>query len=209
VGETVEGTVVFIDVKDFSPVIRSQQPASALRRLNLHFEAIVPELVSRGGVVDKFVGDAVMAVFRGQGHLERALDGCLSARQVLRDRASRPGEQSPHVHGVSMGVDSGELLSGSIGAQALGRLDYTVLGDVVNQAAWLASLAGRDQLLIREALRNRLGASFECSAVRTLQLPGSSVPLAVCEVLRRRTLTNLDEPTLPPRPLENGEPPSS
>jgi len=208
-GEAVEGTVVFIDVKDFSPVIRSQQPAPALRRLNLHFEAIVPELFSRGGVVDKFVGDAVMAVFRGQGHLGRALDACLAARQVLRERASRPGEQSHHVHGVSMGVDSGELLSGSIGAPALGRLDYTVLGDVVNRAAWLASLAGRDQLLIREALRDRLGASFECSAARPLQLPGTSMPLAVCEVVRRRTLPSLDEPTLPPRLRESGEPPSS
>jgi eukaryotic-like serine/threonine-protein kinase len=209
-GETVESTVAFIDVKDFSPVIRSQQPASALRRLNLHFEAIVPELVSRGGVVDKFVGDAVMAVFRGQGHLGRALEGCLAARQVLREMAARPGEQSAHVHGVSMGVDSGELLSGSIGAQALGRLDYTVLGDVVNRAAWLAALAGRDQLLIREALRARLEPDFECSAVSPRPLPGSSAPLAICEVLRRRKpMSALDAPTLPPRPHESGEPSSS
>ncbi|MBN1204900.1 MAG: protein kinase [Myxococcaceae bacterium] len=198
-GERVESTVVFIDVKDFSPVIRTEQPGTALRRLNAYFEAIVPELVFRGGVVDKFVGDAVMAVFRGQGHLGRALDGCLAARQVLQGLASRTGEQSPYAHGVSVGVDSGELLSGSIGAQALGRLDYTVLGDVVNRAAWLASIAGRDQLLIREAVRQRLDSSFECAALGTRQLPGSSVPLVVYEVVRRSMAVDTAEPTLPPR----------
>jgi class 3 adenylate cyclase len=198
-GETVEGTVVFIDVKDFSPVIRTQQPETALRRLNAHFEALVPELVFRGGVVDKFVGDAVMAVFRGQGHLGRALEGCLAARQAVRAVASRTGGQASQAHGVSIGVDSGELLSGSVGTQALGRLDYTVLGDVVNRAAWLASLAGRNQILIPDSLRHRLGSSFECTGLGTRQLPGSGEPLALCEVVRRReTLEDTADPTLTP-----------
>ena len=177
-GEKVEGTVVFIDVKDFTPLTRGDQPDAAIQRLNANFEVIVPELTSRGGVVDKFVGDAVMAVFRGQGHLGRALDACLSARQQLRAMAFRAGEGSPYEHGVCIGVDSGELVSGSIGAKGLGRLDYTVLGDVVNTAAWLASIAGRDQILIREELGQQLESGFECSPIGARSLPGSSVPHA-------------------------------
>ncbi|WP_224243131.1 protein kinase domain-containing protein [Hyalangium gracile] len=185
-GERVEATVAFIDMKDFAPVIRDDHPEAAIQRLNANFEVIVPELTSRGGVVDKFIGDAVMAVFRGQGHLGRALDACLSARQQLRTLAFRGGEQSPYAHGVCIGLDSGELLSGSIGARALGRLDYTVLGDVVNTAAWLASIAGKDQILIREELGTRLDSSFECTALGARQTPGSGLSVRIHEVTGRK-----------------------
>jgi eukaryotic-like serine/threonine-protein kinase len=185
-GERAEATVAFIDLKDFTRVIREEQPETALQRLNANFEVIVPELTSRGGVVDKFVGDAVMAVFRGQGHLGRALDACLSVRQQLSALAFRGGEQSPYAHGVCMGVASGELLSGSIGARALGRLDYTVLGDVVNTAARLASLAERDQILLREDLADRLASSFECVAAGTRALPGQGAPVLISQVISRR-----------------------
>jgi serine/threonine protein kinase/class 3 adenylate cyclase len=185
-GERVESTVVFVDVKDFTRVTRSEQPEAGIQRLNANFEVIVPELTHRGGVVDKFVGDAVMAVFRGQGHLSRALEACLSARQQLRTLAFRGGEQSPYTHGVSIGLDSGEVLTGSIGARAVGRLDYTVLGDVVNTAAALASQAGKDQILIREALGSRLEPGFEFLSCGTRQLPGTGGSVGVLEVVHRR-----------------------
>jgi len=188
-GEKVEASVAFIDVKDFTPVTQSEHPETAIRRLNANFEVIVPELTSRGGVVDKFVGDAVMAVFRGQGHLGRALDACLAARQQLRAMAFRGGDQSPYAHGVCMGLASGTLLSGSIGAQTLGRLDYTVLGDVVNTAAWLASVASKDQLLIPQELSSRIETSFECTPVGTRPRPGLGTPIDVYEVACRREST--------------------
>ncbi|MDY7227077.1 protein kinase domain-containing protein [Hyalangium rubrum] len=188
-GERVEATVAFLDVKGFTPITRDEQPETALRRLNANFEVIVPELLSRGGVVDKFVGDAVMAVFRGQGHVGRALDACISARQQLRAMAFRGGESSAYTHGVCIGVASGELLSGSIGARALGRLDYTVLGDVVNTAAWLASMANKDQLLISEELRGRMETAFECEEQTSRQLPSRAAPMRVFDVLRRRDVT--------------------
>ncbi len=189
-------------------MIRHEQPEAAIQRLNANFEIIVPELTSRGGVVDKFIGDAVMGVFRGQGHLGRALDACLSVRQQLRALAFRGGEQSPYAHGVCIGLDSGELLSGSIGARALGRLDYTVLGDVVNTAAWLSSMAGKDQILIRDNLGGRLDSSFECMAAGERPLHGASTPLKVYEVVGRREapLTAADSTASAASPPESVEP---
>lgn len=185
-GERVEATVAFIRLRDFAQVLRDEPPEAALRRLNANFEVIVPELISRGGVVDKFVGDTLMAVFRGPGHLGRALEACLSARQQLRAMAFRSGEQSPYNHGVCVGVASGDVLSGSVGAKALRRLDYTVLGQVVNTAAWLATEAGRDQILILEELGRQLDPTFECTAAGVRQLPGQSASCAVQEVAGRR-----------------------
>ena len=178
--------MAFLDLKDFTPVPRQEQPEAVIRRLNANFEVIVPELLSRGGMVDKFVGDAVMAVFRGQGHLGRALEACLAARQQLRAMAFRSGDASPYGHGVCIGLDSGELICGSIGAKGLGRLDYTVLGETVNTAARLAVLAGRDQLLIGAHLLARVEAGFECRPLGARSLPGSSSELAVHDIVARR-----------------------
>ncbi|HYO67631.1 MAG TPA: protein kinase [Archangium sp.] len=185
-GERVEATVAFLDLEDFTPVLRQEQPEAAVRRLNANFEVIVPELLSRGGVVDKFVGDSVMAVFRGHGHLGRALEACLAARQQLRAMAFRSGDSSPYGHGLCIGLDSGELLCGSIGAKGLGRLDYTVLGEPVNTAARLALLAGKDQLLIGAHLLPRVETGFECQDLGTRNLPGCGTELGVHEVVARR-----------------------
>jgi serine/threonine protein kinase/class 3 adenylate cyclase len=184
--ERVEATVAFVDVKDFTPVTRHESPEAVIQRLNANFEVIVPELTSRGGVVDKFIGDAVMAVFRGPGHLDRAVEACMAVRQQLQAMAFRGGEQSPYVHGVSIGLDSGALVSGNLGGAALGRLDHSVLGDVVNTAARLASLAGREQILISDALRQRLEASFACEPAGERHLPGTGAPLAVHAIVGRR-----------------------
>ncbi|GHG76589.1 response regulator [Comamonas sp. JC664] len=160
-GEWVDGTVVFIDVDAFTPVLHQQPPPESLRRLNANFEAIVPELLARGGTVDKFMGDAVMAVFRGPGHLDLALEACLAIRRQLEALTARGGDGAPYAHGVCMGLDSGELVSGSVGAKASGRLDYTVLGDVVNTAARLAARAGRGQVLLSPRARERVRESFD------------------------------------------------
>jgi serine/threonine protein kinase/class 3 adenylate cyclase len=201
-GERVDATVAFIDVDDYTPVTRRGSPEAALRRLNANFEVIVPELTSRGGVVDKFVGDAVMAVFRGPGHVARALEACLSVRSQLRTLAFRGGEQSPYEHGVCIGLASGLLLSGSIGARALGRLDYTVLGDVVNTAAWLASVAGRDQVLVSDELRGRLDSSFVCQPLGEKRRNGEGEPVAVHNVVsRKEVVRSSSDPTASYAPL--------
>jgi serine/threonine protein kinase/class 3 adenylate cyclase len=185
-GERVEATVAFLDIEDFTPVTREEQPEAVIRRLNANFEILVPEMLSRGGVVDKFVGDSVMAVFRGQGHLARALEACLAARQQLQAMAFRSGDSSPYAHGVCIGLDSGELICGSIGARGLGRLDYTVLGETVNTAARLTVMAGKDQILIGAHLVPRVEAAFECMALGTKGLPGSASEMAIHEVRARR-----------------------
>jgi class 3 adenylate cyclase len=160
-GERVEGTVAFIDVDAFTPVLHQELPDESLRRLNANFEAIVPEVLSRGGTVDKFVGDAVMAVFRGPGHVDRAHEACLAIRRQLEVLAARGGKRTPYAHGVCIGVDSGDLVSGSIGAKASGRLDFTVLGDAVNTAARLAARASKGQVLVSARAREAAREPFE------------------------------------------------
>ncbi|MCP3137985.1 protein kinase domain-containing protein [Pyxidicoccus xibeiensis] len=204
-GERVEGTVVFIDVDAFTPVFHQEAPAESLRRLNANFEAIVPELLSRGGTVDKFVGDAVMTVFRGPGHVDRAMEACLSIRRQLGTLADRGGEHAPYAHGVCIGLDSGDLVSGSVGAKASGRLDFTVLGDVVNTAARLAALASRGQVLVSARARERSREPFEYTPLGEQLVPGVGTPMELFALVRREGDSRVapDEPT----PFVASEPP--
>ncbi|RYZ41722.1 MAG: response regulator [Myxococcaceae bacterium] len=186
-GEQVDATVAFLDVAGFTAVTRQHPPEAALRRLNANFEVILPELETRGGVVDKFLGDAVMAVFQGEAHVARALDACLAVKQRLQALAWSGGDMSPYAHGVCMGVDTGAVVSGNVGAAGRGRLDRTVLGDVVNTAARLATVATRDQVLVSESLAARLASTFECRPAGERRLPGpDAAMLVVREVVARQ-----------------------
>jgi serine/threonine protein kinase/class 3 adenylate cyclase len=197
-GERVDATVVFIDIK-VTPAMRQAAPEALIRMLNENFQLIVPELTSRGGVVDKFLGESMMAVFRGPEHLTRSLEACVAVREQHKAMAYRGGEQSPYAQGISIGLDSGEVVFGGLGGPELGRLDYTVIGDVADTAARLASAARRDQLLITEPLRQRVVAAFECRAVGRQPLGGAGQPVAVYDVAGRRgEVTSEGDPTPSP-----------
>jgi class 3 adenylate cyclase len=184
-GERVEASVVFIQIKDFAAVARQGPPEAVIRTLNENFQVIVPELTSRGGTVDKFLGDSVMAVFRGPDHLTRSVEACVALRDQHRAMAFRSGPQSPYAYGLSIGLDSGHVIFGGLGGPDLGRLDYTVLGDVTDTAAQLAAMAKRDQLLIPDHLRQHLAGVFECRTIGTQRLPSSVSAVPVFNIVGR------------------------
>ncbi|WP_437314145.1 protein kinase domain-containing protein [Sorangium sp. So ce385] len=168
--EALEATVAFVDVFRFTRVAQERPPAEATRLLNANFEVIVPELLAQGGVVDKFVGDAVMAVFHGPEHLERALAACVAVREQLETVARRAGKDSPYAHGVCAGVSTGSVLAAEVGSHACARLGYTVLGEAVNAASHLARAALAGEILVDEAVCRaaRQGFKFESAGARSV-----------------------------------------
>ena len=180
--ETIEATVAFLDVCGFTALSRAAPPDQALRMLNANFEIIVPEVTTRGGVVDKFVGDAVMAVFRGDDHAHRAVDACFAARAALADLSARAGEGSAYGLGIVVGIDTGRMLSGSIGSKVVSRLDYTVLGDVVNTAARLQATAKRGQILVSDAVRAATEDQFQHDPAGTRSMAGKAEPALIFDV---------------------------
>ncbi|WP_437307165.1 protein kinase domain-containing protein [Sorangium sp. So ce388] len=184
--EEWQGTVAFLDIVGFRAAAGEAPPEDALQTLNANFEVMVPEIIVRGGVVEKFLGDAVMALFRGEGHLVRALEACVAVRDQLHALALRTGEGSPFTHGVSIGVDTGPMISGEIGSRAFGRLDYTVLGEIVGTAAHLELLARKDQILVTGRVAEGANEDFEFEAQESRSLPQGNAPIAVFELVRRR-----------------------
>lgn len=180
--EMVYATVAFIDICGFTAISEKENPDTVVQILNTYFDVIVKEIMAQGGYVDKFMGDAVMAVFREEYHLDRAVDACIKVREKL-DRLPKSIEHNGYAPKVSIGINSGEMVSGNIGSATLRRLDYTVIGDVVNTAQRLQSTAGPGQIIINDASYEKIKASFNCRKVGEVVLKNKSKAVVIYEVM--------------------------
>ena len=177
--ETVEATVIFIDICGFTAISESADPDTVVNLLNDYFEVMVKEILEQDGYIDKFIGDAVMAVFRGDYHLDRAIDAALAVRQGIQT-LPKTGSFTPD---ITAGINSGEMISGNIGSEQLKRLDYTVIGDTVNTAQRLQSVAEPGQIVISEKSYEEVKESFNCNKIGEMTLKNKAKPLVLYEVL--------------------------
>jgi class 3 adenylate cyclase len=175
----VEGTVAFIDICSFTTISERESPDTVVRLLNNYFDVMVKEIIAQGGYVDKFIGDAIMAVFRDDYHLDRAIDAGLAIRKQIN--------LQPPVFGftpkVTIGINSGEMISGNIGSVSLRRLDYTVIGDAVNLAQRLQAAASPDQIVISEEAYEKVKESFQCKKIGQAILKNKAAPCMMYEVI--------------------------
>jgi class 3 adenylate cyclase len=180
--ETVEATVAFIDICSFTSISENESPDTVVKLLNKYFDVMVKEIIAQGGYIDKFIGDAIMAVFRGNYHLDRAIDASLAVRTQI-DRLPASSENVSFTPKVSIGINSGEMISGNIGSANLRRLDYTVIGDAVNIAQRLQSAAKEGQIIINEGTYEKVKESFNCRKVGEVNLKNKSNPMTIYEVM--------------------------
>ncbi|MBK9106556.1 MAG: response regulator [Saprospiraceae bacterium] len=180
--DVVEATVAFLDICSFTTISENEPPDTVVKLLNSYFDVMVKEIIAQGGYIDKFIGDAIMAVFRGDFHLDRAIDACLAVR-IQIEKLPSLHEHVEFTPKVTIGINSGEMISGNIGSSSLRRLDYTVIGDVVNTAQRLQSAAGPGQVVISESAYEKVKESFNCRKVGEFMLKNKSKPAVIYEVL--------------------------
>lgn len=177
--ETVEATVAFIDICGFTSISEKETPDTVISMLNRYFDLMVKEIIAQNGTVDKFIGDCVLAVFRGDFHLDRAIDACLAIRNKIDDLP----KESDFAPKVSIGVNSGEMIFGNVGSATLKRLDYTVIGDTVNTAQRLQSAAAPGQVVIPESCFQKVDQSFHCTKIGPVVLKNKTAEVMLYEVL--------------------------
>ncbi len=180
--ETMRGSVAFIDICDFTTISENEPADKVVHLLNTYFDIMVKEIIAEKGVVDKFIGDAVMATFWGDYHLDRAIDTCLAIREKIKHSAANVNIGS-FLPEVSIGINTGDMIWGNIGSATLKRLDYTVIGDTVNLAARLQSSAHKSQILISEECYLQIKDSFICREIGPLNLRNKKHPVKAYEVL--------------------------
>ena len=173
-GERKRVSVIFTDIRGYTEFSERVAPEVVIEALNEYFEVQTSVVDAHGGDVDKFIGDALVAVFEGDGMEQRAVACAVEVIDAMQDLLEKFPDYNLH---VGIGVASGEVVMGAMGAKS--RMDYTVLGSTVNLAARLCSKADPGQVLIDTATRTASdgveGVRFE--ALKAIPLKGYAEPV--------------------------------
>jgi len=179
-GERREITVMFGDIRGFTPLSASMEPEELVALLNAHFEIIVSRIMENGGIVNKFAGDAVMAFWNApQEQAEHAKLACRAAIEA-QEELGRLAASGPPVQ-WGFGINTGVALAGNVGSGK--RQEYTVIGDAVNIAARLCGIAPGGEVWIGEDTLAGLGQEFPTEALPPQQVKGVERPVPVSRLL--------------------------
>ena len=186
-GKTLELTVLFCDLRDFTTLSEKKTAQQIVALLNEYFTHMVDCVLGEGGVVDKYIGDNIMAVFGAP--VTRPDDARRAVRAAIRMRAALAElNESFAARGMErlrfgIGLHSGEVVAGNIGSAK--RMEYTVIGDAVNLASRLESKTkelGTD-IIISEATRERLDSSIVTELLGEVHVKGRVEPVQIYKVI--------------------------
>ena len=189
-GEEREVTVLFCDIRDFTAMTEKIPPARLLALLNTFLDIMVEAVIEHGGRVDKFIGDSVMAVFGAPvSHGDHALRAVKTGLSML-ERLERWNQEEAHaITGpwqIGIGIHSGEVIAGNIGSSK--KMEYAVIGDVVNMAARIERLNKRlgVHFLISSKTHDMVEDNIRVRQKVAVTVKGKSAPVTVYEVMGLR-----------------------
>jgi adenylate cyclase len=177
-GEKREAVIFFSDIRDFTTLCETMKPEEVLDMLNEYMTKMVAVIRKHGGIVDKYVGDAIMAVWgvplTKPNSEENALKACLEMRQELSTlNEIRISRNQPTLR-IGMGLNMGEVIAGNVGSNE--KMEYTILGDSVNLASRIESKTkefGVD-LLVSKALQEKLSEKFIFESCGSTKVKGKA-----------------------------------
>lgn len=184
-GERAKLSVMFTDIRGFTPMSRGMDPQELINLLNSHFDEMIDIIDRYGGTLDKFIGDAIMAFYGAPVHYEDFFMRAINAA-VQMQRASekfnfqRKLEGKDPIH-VGIGINTGDVVVGNIGSNK--RLEYTVIGETVNIANRLCSVAKKGQIIISQSTYDLLPNKSIASPIEQVMLKGVSEQVTVYEIL--------------------------
>ena len=192
-GESRDVVALFVDITGSTRLTRETDPADFVAMLNRFFEVVVEEVESNGGLLNKFEGDAALCIFGAPVALDDPATAALRTARAIRDRVADMGELE-----IGIGVAAGPVIAGQIGTAS--RLEYTIIGDAVNEAARLTDLAKRveGRILVSEAAVAEASEQERENWVRgrTLRLRGREAPTN-----SYRSMVAHDSPLVPLNPF--------
>lgn len=175
-GETRHIAVLFVDIRGFTPMSESLHPSEVVEILNEYLSLTTRSIFDNGGTLDKFVGDATMAVFNAPFDLEDYIFRAVCTAWDMKAGADTITDQFEKRFGkrvaFGIGINCGEAVVGNIGCDF--RMDYTAIGDTVNTASRLESNAEPGQILISEQVYEALKDRIEVTPIGQIPLKGKS-----------------------------------
>jgi class 3 adenylate cyclase len=172
-GERVTLTILFSDMRGFTSMSENRPPEEIVRILNECLSLQAAKVKKYGGDIDKYVGDCVVALFRGDDMELKAIRCAVEIHKAIQERnAASPGDYPIQ---VGVGIATGEVILGSIGSED--RLDYTVIGSHVNLCSRICSLAGPRETLMAQSTYERLEGLVAAERLEPVQVKGFKEPV--------------------------------
>ncbi|HEX6105290.1 MAG TPA: adenylate/guanylate cyclase domain-containing protein [Gemmatimonadales bacterium] len=183
-GERRPITVLFSDIRGFTTMAESMGPDAIARLLSEYFTEMVEVIFEHGGTLDKFIGDAIMALWGApishEDDADRALQAAIAMQRSIEELNRGWAAAGRPEIGVGIGISHGDVFAGNIGSHR--RLEYTVIGDAVNVASRLCAEAGPGEILVTEPLLNVVRGHVESEFLPELALKGKSQIVQVYRV---------------------------
>ncbi|MEM6464498.1 MAG: adenylate/guanylate cyclase domain-containing protein [Pseudomonadota bacterium] len=212
-GEKREAAILFVDIRNFTRMAATMEASNVMRTLSLYHSRVVPIIQGCGGVIDKFMGDGIMATFTVDGDRSEASRRAIeAAERVLIDFdawSDEPGLNAVLDAGIGIGVASGPVSFGAVGQE--NRLEITVIGAAVNYSAKLEKhnkVLGSRLIAAASTWREAVGKGYAGkleAELKTQQLEGVSEPqeIAVLSLKQDRTVIDISD-ALQPRQAQAG-----
>jgi adenylate cyclase len=185
-GQRRSMTVLFSDIRGFTTFSEQGRPEAIVQQLNEYFSRMVHVVFEHRGTLDKFVGDAVMALFGAPlddpDHAEHAVQAALAMLRELEELNRRWAAESRPTLAIGVGINTGDMVAGNIGSESI--MSYTVIGDAVNLGSRLESLNKQygTSVIISDATRERLQGRYDIRALGDVVVKGKTQPVAIFEV---------------------------
>ena len=202
-GEERDVTVLFSDIAGFTAISEACDPATLVQGLNTYFSTMTGIIEDHGGFVDKYIGDAIVAVFgapvEDSRHAERAMRAALKMQAALRGDPQR-FSVAGHAMKIRIGLNTGRVLIGNIGSPR--RFNYTAMGDAVNLASRLegANKAYGTSILVSEDTMAAAGDAIVARRVDVVRVVGRAQPVRLYEPLAPRETADAEQLRLAAQP---------
>jgi adenylate cyclase len=185
-GQNKEVVVFFSDIRDFTAFSEKRKPEEVVAMLNEYFAVMVGIINKHGGVVDKFIGDAIMAIWGAPKSTDRdphnALRACIEMRKGLAELNEKRLARGEQAIMIGMGLHAGSAISGTIGSDE--RMEYTVIGNTVNTASRIeaSTKAFGADLLVTDDVISRVGEEFILDYAGAAEVKGRSEALKMYKI---------------------------
>ena len=197
-GSHVEASVIFADIAGFTAISEKLEPERINKLLNDYFTVIDQIAVRHGGHIDKYIGDCAMILFGApvpdEEHAHNAIKCAVEIQDTIDTVNQKRTEQNSIAVDFCIGINSGTMLAGNMGSE--NRMEYTVVGNAVNIASRLSSVATAGQILVTKKMHDTqdLSSLFATSYSNTHKLHGKSCPIEIWEVTGYKEMHALPSP---------------
>jgi adenylate cyclase len=180
-GERKYVTALFSDARGFTSLSEKMSPEDVVGLMNIYLNLQTTVIHHWGGIVDKFVGDEVMAIFEGRGMEINAIRAAVEIQRYCKSlNAARAAAGEKQVS-IGIGLNNGDVVMGNMGSED--HMDYTVIGDNINVAARLCGIAQPGQVLVSKSVADEIGDRATWKALDPVMVKGRDHPIGIAEVV--------------------------